>query len=223
MNLKQTAQIVKLLQVAYPSMVVFPPSKDEPGTIDFWFSALQSVDLEDCQAAVEHFRMHDSGRQFAPGLFEFEAAARKVVEDRNARQRAASDVKRVTHNSGETSETYRKEVGGQVREFIRVTKAERQRIHAEEIARGMVKETYQLPNGSIGYRYTPDTSGGPSASRSLAEMLDGLAKPMPKPEPEDYSERYEWGSVWGTMDAAAAMPMQDNTPIGPADFKRRND
>lgn len=226
----ESNRLVQLLRAIYPSMLVEPANKktDSPGTLEIWFQFLSRYDIADCNAALEHFRLNDSARQFAPGLFEFEAAVRKVVEDRNARERAASDVKRIFHKPGdnaERSERCYKNINGTVREFIRVTQAERQRIHAEETARGNMKEVYTLPDGSKGYRYTPDMSQGPSATRTVAEMVEALSAKasMPEPEAQDYSERYEWGSVWETMDAAAALPMQDDTPITPADFRKQRE
>lgn len=231
MKLAETIAIIHLLRAAYPSMIIEAAGANIPGTVQTWHECLKAYDVADVRAAIDHFRFSDSSREFAPGLFSFEAEVRKVVSERESQQRHAQALKwrsgGTAHDTFERVMVDGRDSGGKAiaREVVQATRAHRLDYHRRMVEAGYYKETYNLPGGRRGYRYVRDQfAGAEYRTLDTRKIVDDLCQKtaMPNAEREDYGERYEWGSVFENLESSQALTSQDDTPIGPDDFNQED-
>lgn len=232
MTLHETAALLHMLKAAYPNLLLEPENArlGIPGTTKIWFQALRSYPQADCVAALDHYRIHEPKREFAPGLFDFESEVRAVVKartDEQGRKLALSWTNKDTENP--YLEEYKREVVVgrdkkglpiiEMKTYLRQTKERRAQIDREMEAKGYTKEITPMFNGWSSYCYRrPSTFGRPAGD--LNSLISEIAKPMPKAEAW-LGERHDWEGTFRELDEIARISSTPGKPIGPEDYETK--
>lgn len=232
MTLHETAALLHMLKAAYPNLLLEPENSKSgiPGTAKIWFQCLRPYAPADCTAALDHYRVHEPKREFAPGVFDFESEVRAVIKartDAQGRKMALSWTNKDTENP--YLEEYKREVvvgrdkKGQpiveMRTYLRQTKERMAQQQREMEAKGYVREVTPMFNGWSSFCYRRPSSHGRPAG-DLNELVAAIAKPIPKPGPY-LGESHDWEGTLRELDEITRISSTPGKPIGPEDYNTK--
>lgn len=99
MTTKETAALLTMFSLYWPTFQVKPAADGLPGTIDAWSEFLAPYSVEECRTALANFR-GERARSFAPTASEFEGEIIAIKKDRSIRRALLEQTTNRISNDG---------------------------------------------------------------------------------------------------------------------------